>query len=131
VEREQTLPKRTADSLRNFWKTVERKGLENYMRTALESNTWYCHAFCKIPKVKLVCTYRDNEADGELEREMIQLAESAIQRKTHRQQLLDAGKSYSKNDSKRSQSNVPNLLNSPYQLDPKQDDDVDLNISEN
>ena len=71
------------------------------------------------------------QKDGELEREMIQLAESAIQRKTHRQQLLDAGKSYSKNDSKRSQSNVPNLLNSPYQLDPKQDDDVDLNISEN
>ena len=78
------MPKRSADSLRNFWKTVERKGLENYMRTAFESNVWYCHAFCKIPKVKLICTYLENEADGELEREMIQLAESAIQRKTHR-----------------------------------------------
>ena len=51
VEREKTLPNRTADSLRNFWKTNEKKGLENYMRTALENNTWYCHAFCKIPKV--------------------------------------------------------------------------------
>ena len=32
IERNQTLPRRTADSLRNFWKTVEKKGLENYMR---------------------------------------------------------------------------------------------------
>lgn len=62
------------------------------MRTALESNTWYCHAFCKIPKVKLVCIYRENEADGELEREMIQIAENVIQRKTHRQQMLDQEK---------------------------------------
>ena len=54
VERNQTLPKRTADSLRNFWKTVEKNGLENYMRNALEKNTWYCHAFCKIPKVQLI-----------------------------------------------------------------------------
>ena len=54
------------------------------MRNALESNTWFCHAFCKIPKVKFVCTLREDEADGELERDMIQLAESAIQRKTHR-----------------------------------------------
>lgn len=84
VEREQTLPKRTADSLRNFWKTVERKGLENYMRNALESNTWFCHAFCKIPKVKLMCTYREDEANGQLEREMIQLADNAIQRQTNR-----------------------------------------------
>lgn len=81
VEREQTLPKRTADSLRNFWKNSEKKGLENYMRQALDSNTWYCHAFCKIPKVKFVCSHSNN---GDLERSMIQLADSAIQRKTHR-----------------------------------------------
>jgi len=54
------------------------------MRNALDSNTWYCHSFCKIPKVKLVCTYRDGEADGALEREMIDLSESAIQRTTPR-----------------------------------------------
>ena len=63
VEREQTLPKRTADSLRNFWKTVEKKGLENYMRTALEANTWYCHAFCKIPKVQLICVTNEDELE--------------------------------------------------------------------
>jgi len=38
----------------------------------------FCHAFCKIPKVKLICTYREDEANGELERDMIQLAEHAI-----------------------------------------------------
>lgn len=54
IERKQILPQRSADSLRNFWKTVERRGLENYMKEAFESNTWYCHAFCKIPKVQLI-----------------------------------------------------------------------------
>ena len=63
------------------------------MRNALDSNTWFCHAFCKIPKVKLMCICRDDEANGELEREMIRLAESAIQRKTHRQQQLEKSKS--------------------------------------
>lgn len=66
VERNQIMPKRTSDSLRNFWKTVEKQGLENYMRKALESNTWYCHAFVKIPKVQLICTI-DGEDNGELE----------------------------------------------------------------
>lgn len=64
VEREQILARRTADSLRNFWKTVEKKGLENYMRDALDGGTWYCHAFCKIPKVQLICTI-NNETEGQ------------------------------------------------------------------
>jgi len=132
VEREQTLPKRTADSLRNFWKTVERKGLENYMRNALDSNTWFCHAFCKIPKVKLMFICREDEANGELEREMIRLAESAIQRKTHRQQQLEKSKSgnrgFQKNEdafargSKRGASKKPNQV--------VEDDKVDLKLSE-
>ena len=67
------MPKRTADSLRNFWKTTEKKGLENYMRTALETNTWYCHAFCKIPKIILY--QADNMVNGDLEREMLELAD--------------------------------------------------------
>lgn len=75
VEREYTLPKRTADSLRNFWKTVERKGIENYMRSALDSNTWYCHSFPRIPKVQLVLPYRAEDMNGELERNLIRLAE--------------------------------------------------------
>ena len=95
VERNQTLPKRTADSLRNFWKTVEKKGLENYMRQALETNTWYCHAFCKIPKVQLLCTInKENEAVGEIERELMRQVENAPQRTTHRQQVLDGSISY-------------------------------------
>ena len=73
VERKQVLPKRTADSLRNFWKTTEKKGLENYMRTALETNTWYCHAFCKIPKIILYSA--DNMTGGDLERELLDLAD--------------------------------------------------------
>jgi hypothetical protein len=52
--------------MRNFWKTVERKGLENYMRNALETNTWYCHAFCKIPKVQLICTVADDDLEKNL-----------------------------------------------------------------
>ena len=74
VERKQLLPKRTADSLRNFWKTNEKRGLEKYMRDALENGTWYCHAFCKIPKVQLVCTVND-ETTGELEEDLIRFAE--------------------------------------------------------
>lgn len=82
VERSQILPKRTADSLRNFWKTVEKSGLENYMRQALETNTWYCHAFCKIPKVKMICSAND---DGSLEVELIRLAEDPRTISTNRQ----------------------------------------------
>jgi len=47
------------------------------MRTALETNTWYCHAFCKIPKVQLICTVNDDEANGELELNLIRQAENA------------------------------------------------------
>lgn len=71
--------------MRNFWKTVERKGLENYMRNALETNTWYCHAFCKIPKVQLICTV----ADDELEKSLIDQADHAPQRTTARQLAMD------------------------------------------
>jgi tRNA U34 2-thiouridine synthase MnmA/TrmU len=85
IERRQILPKRSADSLRNFWKTVERKGLENYMKDALEGNTWYCHAFCKIPKVQLICTVSDDAMNGEFETSLIQQVDSvAPQRTTHR-----------------------------------------------
>jgi hypothetical protein len=84
VERHQILPKRTADSLRNFWKTVEREGLENHMRQALETNTWYCHAFCKIPKVKLICPIIESQEDAFLEQEMIELATHAPTITTHR-----------------------------------------------
>lgn len=85
------MPKRSADSLRNFWKTVERKGLENYMKDALEGNTWYCHAFCKIPKVQLICTVNDfDDLNGELELQLIKQVDSvAPQRTTHRQMVLD------------------------------------------
>lgn len=92
VEREQILPKRTADSLRNFWKTVEREGLENYMRQALETNTWYCHAFCKIPKVK--CLNLGEDDTGALEEELIRRAEKTIHTTitTHRQMVLKGQK---------------------------------------
>ena len=46
------------------------------MRGALEDNVWYCHAFCKIPKVQLICTIED-ETNGELEKELIRQAENA------------------------------------------------------
>lgn len=106
------------------------------MRNALESNTWFCHAFCKIPKVKLVCTYREDEANGELERDMIQLAENAIQRKTHRQQLLDKSKQTGKgaakfdNEQKRS-TRQGNQSGTQSGKDAARDDDeVDLAMSE-
>ena len=75
VERQNTLPKRTADSLRNFWKTVEKKGIENYMRNALDSNVWFCHSFPRIPKVELIRPTRAEYLNGELERELCRLSE--------------------------------------------------------
>jgi|TARA_B110000285_G_scaffold37663_1_gene40764 hypothetical protein len=54
------------------------------MRSALEDNVWYCHAFCKIPKVQLICTINDDETNGDIERELIKTAESAPTRTTHR-----------------------------------------------
>lgn len=92
VERHQIIPKRTADSLRNFWKTVEREGLENHMRQALETNTWYCHASCKIPKVKLICPIIESQDDGFLEQEMIELVQKAPTISTHRQFVLKSQK---------------------------------------
>ena len=44
------------------------------MTTALESNTWYCHAFCKIPKIELVYPMGEDEINGQLEKELIELA---------------------------------------------------------
>jgi hypothetical protein len=35
VEDEKIIPKRTSDSMRNFWKTNEKKGLEIYLREAI------------------------------------------------------------------------------------------------
>ena len=46
------------------------------MRSALETNTWYCHAFCKIPKVQLICTLSESQNNGDMERELIRLAEN-------------------------------------------------------
>lgn len=105
------------------------------MRNALESNTWFCHAFCKIPKVKLAYSCREDEADGGLERDMIQLAESAIQRKTHRQQMLIDKKHNSKgigkfdNEQKRS-TRKTNLSGMQTGRDASQDDEIDLGLSE-
>jgi hypothetical protein len=40
--------------MRNFWKNNEKKGLENYLRLAIENRTRYCHAFLEIPQVRIV-----------------------------------------------------------------------------
>jgi hypothetical protein len=34
------------------------------MTSALESNTWYCHAFCKIPKIELLYPIGEDEING-------------------------------------------------------------------
>jgi len=71
------------------------------MRTALENNTWYCHAFCKIPKVQLICTIND-DTTLDLELDFIKFAEQMPSRTTHRQMVIDAKKnpnsSYNLND---------------------------------
>lgn len=106
---------------------MEKKGLETYMRGALEDNVWYCHAFCKIPKVQLICTIED-ETNGDLEKELIRQAESAPQRSTtHRQLTLEAKKNnsvYALGDinqiGQRTNKNAKNTS----------DDKIDLNSSE-
>lgn len=66
------------------------------MKQALEDNTRYCHAFCQIPKVKLICTIED-EANGALEMELIQKADETHQKvTTHRQMTLEAKKNNKK-----------------------------------
>ena len=61
------------------------------MRKALEMNTWYCHAFCKIPKVKLICPIGDQPDYGQLEQELINKADKAPTITTHRQ-MVNMGK---------------------------------------
>ena len=76
------------------------------MQKALEENTWYCHAFCKIPKVKLICTF-DDEANGDLEMELIQKADDTHQKvTTHRQMTLEA-----KKNNKKANLNLNNMNN--------------------
>ena len=42
------------------------------MTSALESNTWYCHAFCKIPKIELLYPIGEDEINGQLEKALIE-----------------------------------------------------------
>ena len=44
------------------------------MTNALESNTWYCHAFCKIPKIELLYPIGEDEINGQLEKALIELS---------------------------------------------------------
>jgi hypothetical protein len=52
IERAGIIPKRTAESMRSFFKTYATKGLEEYIRYALENDLRFCHAFARIPRVK-------------------------------------------------------------------------------
>ena len=93
------------------------------MRSALEDNVWYCHAFCKIPKVQLICTINDDETNGDIERELIKSAEAAPTRTTHRQLTLDA---------KKRGETLATYLGDRNQKDDKveqADEKVDLNTS--
>jgi hypothetical protein len=50
VERDEVIPSRSADSLRNFFKVNSKIGLEGFLKKAIEKNTRYCHAFSSMPK---------------------------------------------------------------------------------
>ena len=60
------------------------------MRSAFETNTWYCHAFCKIPKVQLVCP--PDCLDGKLEEELFSMSTQAPKISTARQLALEGKK---------------------------------------
>lgn len=47
------MPTRTAESMRNHWKTNERKGLGEYLRYAINSKTKFCHALSYTPTVRV------------------------------------------------------------------------------
>jgi len=53
VEEEEWIPKRSADSMRNFWKSNADSGLEAYLHNAIVNKIWYCHAFPQIPHVRI------------------------------------------------------------------------------
>ena len=93
------------------------------MRSALEDNVWYCHAFCKIPKVQLICTINDDETNGDIERELIRTAENVGARTTHRQLTLDAKKRGETLATYLGQKNVE----TPYPA--VSDEKIDLNTS--
>ena len=57
--------------MRNFWKESCKKGIENYMKSALESNVWYSHSSSMIQKVELVIPTRPDYMNGNLERELM------------------------------------------------------------
>jgi len=52
VERNELIPNRRGESLRDFWKENLHDGLDEYMREAVTSETRYCHAFKQIPQVR-------------------------------------------------------------------------------
>jgi hypothetical protein len=52
IEREGIVPKRSSESMRNFFKTHMVKGVEEYIKHCLENGTRFCHAFSNIPRVK-------------------------------------------------------------------------------
>lgn len=52
IQRKQMIPSRPGESMRNFWKTESRKGLENFLSNAMTEERRFCHAFKRIPQVK-------------------------------------------------------------------------------
>lgn len=44
------LPGRTSESMRSFWKLHSNKGLEQYLKNAIDNQTQYCHRFSEIPQ---------------------------------------------------------------------------------
>ena len=50
VEARQILPNRPGESMRNFWKTQTKRGLENFLNSSIKSGDRYYHAFKVIPK---------------------------------------------------------------------------------
>ena len=56
--------------MRNFWKESSKKGIENYMKTALMSSVWYSHGKSLLQKVELI-PVRSEYANGAVERDLM------------------------------------------------------------
>ena len=89
VESENHIPRRTADSLRNFWKEKRNGGLENYLNNAVSKDQdRFCHAFRTVLRPKtgpLLPTKAQKEAEARLLALTKQTPGTVLGKRTHKE----------------------------------------------
>lgn len=102
IQRRALVPIRAAESMRNFWKTNSRKGLEQYLNTAMKEDTRYCHAFNMVPKVRILSVNADHYQEAK--KKIFELYESVQDpsQEEYKNDQVEIASPYSKRRSKQS-----------------------------